>query len=64
MSLDVTSLDWPFIFFRRFSAPKCRQKNRFDIKKNQDADLSETQYTHDLAIFLTIILVVVPSIYP
>lgn len=26
MSLDVTSLDWPFSFFRRFSAPQCRHK--------------------------------------
>lgn len=27
MSLDVTSLDWPFIFFRRFSASKFRKDN-------------------------------------
>lgn len=26
MSLEVTSLDWPFSFFRRFSAPKGEQK--------------------------------------
>lgn len=28
MSLDVTSLDWPLSFFRRFSAPKCRWINK------------------------------------